>query len=106
MPGRSAAPKLEKDIARAARGLVEEARQRERAPGMKLDWPRPKYERFAASFPFTETPDQARAIADALADLSSGRAMDRLVCGDVGYGKTEVALRAAAAAVLAGKQVA
>ena len=97
---------LEKDIARAARGLVEEARQRERAPGMKLDWPRPKYERFAASFPFTETPDQARAIADALADLSSGRAMNRLVCGDVGYGKTEVALRAAAAAVLAGKQVA
>jgi len=64
------------------------------------------YERFAARFPFAETPDQGRAIADTLVDLASGRPMDRLVCGDVGFGKTEVALRAAAAAALAGKQVA
>ncbi len=63
------------------------------------------YERFAAGFAFTETPDQARAIAAARADLASGRPMDRLVIGDVGYGKTEVALRAAALAALAGRQV-
>ena len=56
--------------------------------------------------PLAQTPDQARAIAEVLADLASGRAINRLVCGDVGYGKTEVALRAAAAAALAGKQVA
>jgi len=61
---------------------------------------------FAARFPFTETDDQLRAIGDTLADLGSGRPMDRLVCGDVGFGKTEVALRAAFAAVMAGQQVA
>ncbi|MCY4191608.1 MAG: transcription-repair coupling factor [Rhodospirillaceae bacterium] len=61
---------------------------------------------FAARFPFTETDDQLRAIGETLDDLSSGRPMDRLICGDVGFGKTEVALRAAFAAVMAGKQVA
>jgi transcription-repair coupling factor (superfamily II helicase) len=65
-----------------------------------------EYERFVARFPFSETPDQLRAVGDILEDLSSGRPMDRLVCGDVGFGKTEVALRAAAAAALSGKQVA
>jgi transcription-repair coupling factor (superfamily II helicase) len=65
-----------------------------------------EYERFVARFPFSETPDQLRAIGDVLEDLSSGHPMDRLVCGDVGFGKTEVALRAAAAAALSGKQVA
>jgi transcription-repair coupling factor (superfamily II helicase) len=64
------------------------------------------YERFAATFAFTETPDQARAIAACRADLASGKPMDRLVVGDVGYGKTEVALRAAAMVALAGRQVA
>jgi transcription-repair coupling factor (superfamily II helicase) len=64
------------------------------------------YERFAAGFPFTETTDQARAITAVRADLASGKPMDRLVIGDVGYGKTEVALRAAAVAALAGAQVA
>src|SRR3712207_9493549 len=60
-------------------------------------------------FPYTtlfRSPDQARAIEGVLDDLAAGIPMDRLVCGDVGFGKTEVALRAAAAAVLAGKQVA
>jgi transcription-repair coupling factor (superfamily II helicase) len=71
-----------------------------------LAWPQPDYERFVAGFPYPETADQARAIAATLADLSSGRAMNRLVCGDVGFGKTEVALRAAAAVALAGRQVA
>ena len=63
------------------------------------------YERFAAGFPFNETADQARAIRAVRDDLASGKPMDRLVVGDVGYGKTEVALRAAALAALAGHQV-
>src|SRR5690606_17755052 len=61
---------------------------------------------FAAAFPFEETPDQAQAIEAVVADLSSGRPMDRVVCGDVGFGRPEVALRAAFGAVQAGKQVA
>jgi transcription-repair coupling factor (superfamily II helicase) len=61
---------------------------------------------FAAAFAFEETPDQAKAIAAVLTDLSLRRPMDRLICGDVGYGKTEVALRAAHAAASAGFQVA
>ncbi len=64
------------------------------------------YERFVARFAFSETPDQSRAIEQVLQDLASGHPMDRLVCGDVGFGKTEVALRAAAAVALSGKQVA
>ncbi len=63
-------------------------------------------EAFADGFSFEETPDQAAAIAAVLEDMKSGRPMDRLVCGDVGFGKTEVALRAAFAAVMDGKQVA
>jgi len=61
---------------------------------------------FAARFPFNETEDQANAILDVVGDLGSGRATDRLVCGDVGFGKTEVALRAAFTAAMAGRQVA
>jgi transcription-repair coupling factor (superfamily II helicase) len=64
------------------------------------------YEEFAARFAFEETPDQQHAIDDVLADLGREKPMDRLVCGDVGFGKTEVAMRAAFVAVLAGKQVA
>ncbi len=64
------------------------------------------YAAFAAEFPFEETPDQARAIDEVLADMESDRPMDRLVCGDVGFGKTEVALRAAFLAVQGGRQVA
>lgn len=64
------------------------------------------YRGFEATFPFDETADQARAIDDVNHDLESGRPMDRLVCGDVGFGKTEVALRAAFRVALAGKQVA
>jgi len=61
---------------------------------------------FEASFPFTETPDQLRAINEAKADLERSRPMDRLICGDVGFGKTEVAIRAAFKAVQGGRQVA
>ena len=64
------------------------------------------YEEFAARFPYEETDDQLKAIEDVLGDLSSGKPMDRLVCGDVGFGKTEVALRAAFVAAMAGHQVA
>ncbi|HBR26658.1 MAG TPA: transcription-repair coupling factor, partial [Rhizobiales bacterium] len=65
-----------------------------------------EYEAFASSFSFEETPDQAAAIEAVIGDLTSGKPMDRLVCGDVGFGKTEVALRAAFVAVADGKQVA
>ncbi|MBI2605597.1 MAG: transcription-repair coupling factor [Deltaproteobacteria bacterium] len=64
------------------------------------------YRGFEARFPFAETPDQLKAIDDALADMESPKIMDRLICGDVGYGKTEVAMRAAFKAVMDGKQVA
>ena len=64
------------------------------------------FDEFCARFPFAETEDQARAIADVLEDMASGRPMDRLICGDVGFGKTEVALRAAFVAAMAGTQVA
>jgi len=64
------------------------------------------YDQFAEGFPWDETDDQERAIEDVLADLAAGKPMDRLVCGDVGFGKTEVALRAAFVAAMAGQQVA
>jgi len=80
--------------------------QREARGGTAFVYDRNLYEQFAASFPFEETPDQLRAIEAVIADLASGKSMDRVVCGDVGFGKTEVALRAAFVAATAGKQVA
>ena len=65
-----------------------------------------EYAQFASGFPFEETPDQRAAITAVMDDMGSGRPMDRLICGDVGFGKTEVAMRAAFLAVNAGKQVA
>ena len=64
------------------------------------------YEAFCEGFPFEETPDQLEAIENVIKDMQSGKPMDRLVCGDVGFGKTEVALRAAFVAVMGGRQVA
>ena len=64
------------------------------------------YDEFAAGFPYEETDDQQTAIDATLDDLAAGRPMDRLICGDVGFGKTEVALRAAFVTVMGGKQVA
>ena len=93
-------------IAESARGLTALAKERAQRTAPVLAPDTAAYERFAAGFPFTETPDQARAIEAVRSDLASGAPMDRLVIGDVGYGKTEVALRAAALAALAGKQVA
>ncbi|MBA2934512.1 DEAD/DEAH box helicase [Sphingomonas sp. CGMCC 1.13654] len=93
-------------VAQSARAMTELAAERATRSAPKLEPPSAAYERFASSFAYTETPDQARAIASVLADLASGQPMERLIVGDVGYGKTEVALRAAGAAALAGKQVA
>ncbi len=64
------------------------------------------YDEFCARFPYAETEDQTKAIEEVMADLAAGRPMDRLVCGDVGFGKTEVALRAAFAVAMSGRQVA
>jgi transcription-repair coupling factor (superfamily II helicase) len=65
-----------------------------------------EWDEFCARFPYAETEDQARAIADVLEDLAAGKPMDRLICGDAGFGKTEVALRAAFVAAMSGTQVA
>jgi transcription-repair coupling factor (superfamily II helicase) len=83
---------------------VAAARALHEAPRLLLDTG--IYDEFSARFPYEETDDQQAAIAAVMADLSSGRPMDRLVCGDVGFGKTEVALRAAFATAMNGKQVA
>ena len=80
--------------------------QREARGGESLPIDRQLVEEFGASFPFEETPDQQQAIDAVLSDLAAPRAMDRVICGDVGFGKTEVALRAAFAAATAGRQVA
>ncbi|QQV78981.1 DEAD/DEAH box helicase [Sphingomonas aliaeris] len=92
-------------IAESARALIEVAAERDSRTADVLEPNVEQYEQFAAGFGYVETPDQARAIAAVRADLASGKPMERLVVGDVGYGKTEVALRAAAIAALAGKQV-
>jgi transcription-repair coupling factor (superfamily II helicase) len=78
--------------------------ERQRAPGVSFDLENEWLERLEASFPYRETEDQARAIEAVKEDLESDRPMDRLVCGDVGFGKTEVAVRAAFAAAVNGKQ--
>jgi len=74
--------------------------------GMATEIREAEYRAFEAAFPFEETLDQSEAIRQVLDDMRSGRPMDRVICGDVGFGKTEVALRAAFAAVQAGRQVA
>ncbi len=99
---RKAAEKV-RDV--AAELLEIQARRRARA-GLALQVDRAMYEPFAAGFPFEETPDQLAAIEATLRDLASSQPMDRVVCGDVGFGKTEVAVRAAFAAASGGKQVA
>jgi transcription-repair coupling factor (superfamily II helicase) len=96
----------EREIQATARKLARHIAQRRRRRAAKLAPPGPAYERFVARFPYFATVEQAKAIQEVLDDLTSGHPMDRVVCGDVGFGKTEVALRAAAAVALAGKQVA
>ncbi|MGQ9521721.1 MAG: transcription-repair coupling factor [Anaerolineae bacterium] len=93
-------------VEEVARELLELYAARELAPGHAFSPDTPWQAELEASFPYAETPDQARAIAEVKADMERPRPMDRLICGDVGYGKTEVALRAAFKAVMDGKQVA
>ena len=86
--------------------LVRVAAQRLTRAAPRLTPPEGLYDEFCARFPYDETQDQAQAIEATLDDLAAGRPMDRLICGDVGFGKTEVALRAAFAAAINGKQTA
>ena len=86
--------------------LLEIQAKRAARAGLAIDVDRAMYEPFAAAFPFEETPDQHAAIEAVIRDLASSQPMDRVVCGDVGFGKTEVAVRAAFVAAAAGKQVA
>ncbi|WP_173931852.1 transcription-repair coupling factor [Chelativorans sp. Marseille-P2723] len=98
--------KLKKRLLEMAGDLIKLAAERQMRPAAKLAPPEGLYGEFAARFPYDETDDQQNAIEAVIEDLTSGRPMDRLVCGDVGFGKTEVALRAAFIAAMEGVQVA
>ena len=89
-----------------ADGLIKIAAARQLKATEEIDPPHGLFDEFCARFPYEETEDQLNAISDVLSDLSSGKPMDRLICGDVGFGKTEVALRAAFVVAMSGKQVA
>ena len=98
--------RMKKRIRDMAQELIKVAAARFTREAAKLEPPEALYEEFCARFPYDETEDQANAIESVLEDMAAGRPMDRLICGDVGFGKTEVALRAAFAAAINGKQVA
>ncbi len=98
--------KIKKAIENMAGELLKLYAARRVAPGFAFSPPDAVFREFEAGFEYEETPDQARAIEECLRDMQRPAPMDRLVCGDVGYGKTEVAIRAAFKAVLDGKQVA
>ncbi|QEY15556.1 transcription-repair coupling factor [Cellvibrio sp. KY-GH-1] len=98
--------KAAEQIRDTAAELLEVYARRAARKGFAFPDPKTAYEAFSASFPFEETPDQQRAIESVLSDMLSNKPMDRLVCGDVGFGKTEVAMRAAFVASHGGKQVA
>ncbi len=98
--------RLKKRIRDMADGLLRIAAARQLSRAESMPAPEGLYEEFAARFPYHETDDQLAAIEDTLKDLTNDRPMDRLICGDVGFGKTEVALRAAFVAAMSGAQVA
>ncbi len=100
---RAAAERATLDLAAE---LLQIQARREAQPGHAFAGDATWQKEFEAAFPFTETPDQLKAIVETKADMEKTRPMDRLVCGDVGFGKTEVAIRAAFKAVMGGKQVA
>lgn len=102
----SAKRKARESAEKMAEELLEIFARRQMGEGFSFTPPDQLFQEFETTFSFEETPDQARAIEDVLDDMTSQRPMDRLICGDVGYGKTEVALRAAFKAVMDGKQVA
>jgi transcription-repair coupling factor (superfamily II helicase) len=97
---------MKERIREIAHELIKTAAERALRPAEVAEADSGSYPAFADRFPYEETDDQDRAIEDVLGDLSAGKPMDRLVCGDVGFGKTEVALRAAFVAAMAGLQVA
>ena len=98
--------KAAKQVRDVAAELLDLYARRQARQGFAFSLDRKLYAEFASGFPFEETPDQQDAIDAVIADLESHQPMDRVVCGDVGFGKTEVALRAAFVAVQAGRQVA
>ncbi|MBM3503272.1 MAG: transcription-repair coupling factor [Alphaproteobacteria bacterium] len=98
--------RLKERLREIAGELIKVAAARAAKAAPRLDPPTGLYDEFCARFPFELTEDQQGAINDVLGDLATGRSMDRLVCGDVGFGKTEVALRATFATAMAGRQVA
>ncbi len=98
--------KVKKDLMRMAEGLLRIAAARMLQRAEKLHVDKGIYQEFVSRFPYHETDDQLRAIDDVLHDLDQDHPMDRLVCGDVGFGKTEIALRAALIAAMSGVQVA
>ncbi len=98
--------KARKAVEAIAADLVEMYAYRKIAKSFKYDAPGELYHEFEATFSYEETPDQSRAIQDVLDDMARDVPMDRLICGDVGFGKTEVALRAAFRAAAEGRQVA
>ena len=96
----------QKAVTDLAAALLETQAKRETVPGFAYDVDCDGIEAFEAAFPYEETPDQLTAIAAVRKDLAAQKPMDRLICGDAGYGKTEVAMRAAFIAAMNGKQVA
>ncbi len=98
--------KLKERIRQIADKLIRVAAERQLRKAAVIEPVPGAYDSFAARFPYEETDDQLKAIGETLDDLAAGRPMDRLVCGDVGFGKTEVAMRAAFVAAMAGYQVA
>ncbi|GAA3875564.1 transcription-repair coupling factor [Celeribacter arenosi] len=98
--------RMKERIREIAEKLIRIAAERHLRAAPIMEPPHDMWEAFCARFPYTETDDQLKAIEDVLDDLAAGRPMDRLVCGDVGFGKTEVAMRAAFIAALCGHQVA
>jgi transcription-repair coupling factor (superfamily II helicase) len=100
------AARVKAEVKQMAEELLQIYAQREAAPGFACPPPDDMFAQFESTFPFEETPDQQEAIDAVAADLGRARPMDRLICGDVGFGKTEVALRAAFRVAASGKQVA
>jgi transcription-repair coupling factor (superfamily II helicase) len=98
--------RMKQRLREMAQELIRIAADRAVREAPNLVPPEGLFDEFCARFPWTETEDQARAIGDVVVDLGSGRPTDRLICGDVGFGKTEVALRAAFIAAMDGRQVA
>jgi transcription-repair coupling factor (superfamily II helicase) len=98
--------RMKKRILEMAGELIKVAAERQTRAAPKFTPPAGSYDEFCAGFPYEETDDQLASIEAVLGDLAAGKPMDRLICGDVGFGKTEVALRAAFLAAMGGKQVA